>query len=125
MSRTSNHAELQATGVASAPLPVAIVPGMTVVPRDDADAGTICGITEAYCLFRLTGAQCYAVAAWSELALANVCPSPHLLPADVTQNDRRNASAAVLRELLALEQFGLSTAQAAVKDELLRQLGAE
>ena len=104
------------------PLPVTIVAGMTVVPIDDAPVGTIRGITQAHCIYQLNGSERICVAAWPELALANVCPAPQLLPADVTQADRQNAGAAVLRELLLLEQFGLSPAQQAAKDELLMQL---
>jgi hypothetical protein len=101
---------------------VTIVPGMTVVPIEDAPAGTIRGITETCCIYQLAESDRFCVAAWRELALANVCPTPQLLPADVTQADRQNASAAVLRELLLMEQFGLSPAQQAAKDELLTQL---
>jgi hypothetical protein len=43
-----------------------------------------------------------------------------LLAADVAENDRRNAGATVLRELLALERLGpLSNEQRGVLDELI------
>lgn len=106
------------------PLPVTIVAGMTVVPIDDAPVGAIRGITQAHCIFQFIGSERIGVAAWRELALANVCPAPQLLPTDVTQADWQNASAAVLRELLSLEQFGLSATQVAAKEELLRHLCA-
>ena len=67
------------------PLPVAIVPGLQVCVMPDGSPGIITGI-------------------WQDVALGNVCPAPTLLPIDVTENDRRNASATVLRELLALQQ---------------------
>jgi hypothetical protein len=104
------------------PLPATIVPGMQVVPLEDATLGTVRGITQAYCVYQLAGSGRLCVAAWSQLALANVSPTHQLLPADVTENDRQNASAMVLRELLLLEPFGLSAAQAAAKEELLHQL---
>lgn len=104
------------------PLPVTIVPGLTAVPIDDAPVGTIRGITQAHCIYQLAGSERLCVAAWQELALAHVCPAPQLLPTDVNEADRLNAGAAVLRELLLLEQFGLSTAQKAAKDELHCQL---
>ncbi len=107
------------------PLPVTIVADMTVVPIDDALTGIIRGITETYCIYQLPGSERHCVAAWPELALAHVCPAPQLLPADVTEADRQNASAAVLRELLLLEQFGLSTTQKTAKDELLNRLCPE
>ena len=57
------------------------------------------------------------------IALARkACAADPLLPADVTENDRRNASTTVLRELLGLKQFGLSPAQTALHDELIHDL---
>jgi hypothetical protein len=108
--------------VRACPLPVAIVPGMRVVEVTDATVGTIVGCTEAFGIYRTSEPHALAVARWCELALLDVCPAAPLLPADVIENDRRNASATVLRELLALEQFGLTAAQTAALRELVAQL---
>jgi hypothetical protein len=59
---------------------------------------------------------------WRDVVLGNLCPADALLPADVTESDRRNAQAAVLREMLALRQFGLTTVQTTVLDELFANL---
>ena len=64
----------------------------------------------------------FGVARWSDMAVGNVCPAEVLLPADVAENDRRNSCARVLRELLALEAFGLTPVQQAVYDELVEYL---
>ena len=62
------------------------------------------------------------VANWRDVALGNVCPADPLLSSDVTENDRQNASATLLRELLALKQFGLTPTQTAAHDELIAYL---
>jgi hypothetical protein len=103
-------------------LPVTIVPGMTVVEASDGTRGTIAGITETYCIYRGAGTDTLAVSPWDALALANICPARPLLPADTTERDRRNTSAAVLHELLTLQQFGLSDKQQAVMSELIAEL---
>ena len=104
------------------PLPVTITPGMPVVEIDDGMPGVVAGITQAYCIYRLPEREALIVAPWPDIALGNICPADPLLPTDVTDNDRRNGQAAVLRELLALQQFGLSEAQRAVLDELIAEL---
>ena len=109
------------------PLPVTIVPGRHVFDVSDCPSGTVAGITQAYCLYRLadteTENETLCVAAWRDIALGNICPAGLLLPADVTENDRRNASATALRELLQLKQFGqLTPAQKAALDELMASL---
>ena len=119
MSQTPADPELPAR---RRPLPVTITPGMPVVDINDGIPGTIVGITQAYCIYRLPETETLVVATWRDIALGNVCPADALLPADVTANDRRNAQATVLRELLALQQFGLSAAQTTVLDELVTEL---
>ena len=104
------------------PLPVTITPGMPVADVADAMPATIAGITQEYCIYHITQTDSLAVARWRDIALANVCPAEPLLPADVTQRDRGNAQAAVLRELLSLRQFGLSALQTAALDELVALL---
>ena len=105
------------------PLPVTVVPGMPVVDIVDGTVGSITGITQAYCIHRLTRTNRLQVANWRDMALGNICPAEPLLPDDVAENDRRNARATLLRELLALEQVGPLTAhQKIVYDELLSDL---
>ena len=97
-----------------------IAPGMCVVDTSEVDTGTVVGITQTYCVFRPSDGDQLQVAAWRDLALANVCPAEPLLSADVRENDHLNACATVLRELLALEQLGpLNKEQQAVRDELI------
>ena len=62
------------------------------------------------------------IARGRNVALGNVCPAAPLLPADITVNDRRNAQAVMLREMLALEPFGLTDGQRAVLAELVAEL---
>jgi len=95
---------------------------MTVVGIDDNPPATIAGITEEYCLYRHAHSGTLAVARWREIALDHVCPAEPLLPADVTQRDRGNAQAALLRELLNLRQFELTPKQQAVLQELVAEL---
>src|SRR5690349_17550195 len=102
------------------PLPVTIVPGMSAYDVTGVPSGEVLGITQQYCIYRLaeTGGLC--VANWRELALGNVCPADPLLSRDVTKNDKLNASATVLRELLGLQQLTeLTAAQKAALDELV------
>jgi hypothetical protein len=102
------------------PLPVTITPGMRVVDASDMDTGTILGITQAYCVYRTSDDCDLQVAAWRDMAVANICPAHPLLSDQVAENDRRNASATVLRELLALERLGpLRKEQQTVRDELM------
>ena len=102
------------------PLPVTIVRGMLVHEACDGTAGIVVGITQAYCIYRVASSDQLCVANWRDVALGNVCPADPLLPTDVTENDRRNASATVLGELLSLQQFcPLTPAQAATLDELI------
>jgi hypothetical protein len=98
---------------------------MLVVEVTDGVIGTIVGYTQAYCIYRTRDTQTLAVARWRDIALGNVCPAEPLLPTDVAENDRRNASAAVLQELLALEQFGLTATQSAAFSELVAELCGE
>ena len=101
------------------PLPVTIVPGMQVVDMSNDGAGTIVGITQGFCIYRIDDTEGLSVARWEDMALGGICPADPLLPADVTENDRRNWSAHVLRELLGLAQFGLTATQTAAYDELI------
>lgn len=105
------------------PIPVPIVPGMTVHETCDGTAGTVAGITQAYCVYRTRDGDQLSVANWRDLTLGNICPAESLLGDDVADQDRRNGSATVLRELLLLERLGpLTPAQAAVRDELVADL---
>ena len=104
------------------PLAVTIVPGMRIVDMAAELSGTIVGITQAFCIYRLADSETLSVASWRNVALANVCPAEPLLPADVTQNDRRNAQARLLGELLQLRPFGLTAVQTAAYDELVAAL---
>ena len=103
-------------------LPDTITLGMPVVEIDNGMPGTVVGITQAYCIYRIIESQALVVAPWRDIALGHVCPIDALLPADVTKKDRRNAQAAVLRELLHLEQFGLTTVQTTLLEELTATL---
>lgn len=103
-------------------LPVTITTDMPVVEVADGVPGRIVGITPAYCVYRFAETGALAVAAWHEVALGNICPADPLLPLDVEGKDRQNASAALLRELLALRQFGLTPVQQASLDELVDAL---
>ena len=95
---------------------------MPVVQIEDGSCGEVVGITHGYCVYQLARTQSLAVAAWPELALANIRPAKSQLHSDVTEDDRRNSLARVLRELLALKQFGLSAKQEATLAELLAEL---
>ena len=106
-------------------LPVTIVRGMSVIEVTDGMVGTVVAFTQGYCVYRVDGNDALAVAPWRDVALVNVCPAEPLLPADVAENDRQNASAAVLRELLALHQFGLTATQTVALSELVAQLCGE
>jgi len=107
------------------PLPVTITSGMRVIELNDGRPGTICGFTQAYCIYRIEGRETLSVAHWRDLALGGIAPADVLLPETVTENDRRNASATVLRELLALKQFGLTPIQRAALEELTVDLCGE
>ena len=104
------------------PLPVTITPGMPVIDINDGTAGIIAGVTQAYCIYRVSNKEALVVAAWRDVAVGNLCPADALLPADVAENDHRNAQAAVLRELLALPHFGMTVAQATLLEELVTAL---
>ena len=112
------------SGTELRPLPITIVPGMHVVDITSEPAGTLVALTEAYCIYRTGGIDTLAVANWRNVAVGPVCPAAPLLPAAVEENDRRNASATVLRELLALKQFGLTASQTTAYDDLILYLGA-
>ena len=104
------------------PLPITIVPGMQVVNMSNDGAGTIVGITQGFCIYRIEHSDGLSVGRWEDMALGGICPVDALLPADVTENDRRNWSAHVLSELLGLAQFGLTPTQTATHDELIEYL---
>ncbi len=107
-------------------LQVPIVRGMPVHEICDGTEGTVVGVTQAYCVYRMKDGQFLCVTRWQDLALGHVCPAEPLLPTDVPENDRRNAAATVLRELLFLERLGpLTPAQASVRDELTAYLCGE
>jgi hypothetical protein len=96
---------------------------MSVIPIDDVPVSTIVGVTQSYCVHQLADASHLLVSSWRDLALANICPADPLLPNDVRENDHRNASATVLRELLALERIGsLTSDQQATRDSLIGYL---
>ena len=88
------------------PVQVAMSPGMPVCEIGDGTPGRITGITQAFCLYRLGDGDTLCVANWRDIAVGNTCPAPTLLPASVRENDLRNASATVLRELLSLQHLG-------------------
>lgn len=104
------------------PLPVTITPGMPVVEIDHGVPAAVAGITQEYCIYHIADTDALAVARWRDVALGNVCPAEPLLPADIAERDRGNAQAAVLRQLLVLKSFGLTSAQQAALDELVAQL---
>lgn len=104
------------------PLPVTIVTGMPVFDITDCPAGTIAAITQSYCVYRLAQSETVCVARWRDIALGNVCPAAPLLSADVTANDRRNAQATLLAELLQLQRVAALTA---VQTSALEELRAE
>ena len=118
----SSHHSGPSPGHQTRPLPVAIAPGMQVIEMTGEVAGTIVGFTEAFCIYKTEPLGSLSVISWRDAALGPICPAAPLLPDDVAENDRRNASATVLREFLALKQFGLTPAQAAVCDELVDYL---
>jgi hypothetical protein len=96
---------------------------MPVYDVTDDPPGQVVAITQAYCLYRPADSDALCVARWRDMALGNVCPAHPLLPAAIDENDRRNAAATVLRELLALQQFAeLTPAQSAALDELRKLL---
>jgi hypothetical protein len=103
-------------------MPVTITPGMPVVEIDAGEPGEIVGYTQAFCIYRISESDALVVADWRDVALGDICPAEPLLPADVSENDRRNASAAVLRELLRLKQFVLTATQTAALEELAAEL---
>ncbi|MEO8493891.1 MAG: hypothetical protein ABI614_02395 [Planctomycetota bacterium] len=105
------------------PLQVAVVRGMTVCEVGDGTRSSIVGITEAFCIYRLHDIETLCVTRWREIALSNICPASVLLPTDVDENDRRNASATLLRELLGLERVAtLTPTQQTTREELLELL---
>lgn len=106
-------------------LPVTITAGMPVIEIEDGMPATVAGFTQQYCIYRIAQTGNLAVADWRDVALGEVCPAEPLLPGGVTENDCRNAQARVLRELLALRQFGLSAEQTAVLDQLIAELCGE
>lgn len=90
---------------------------MSVVDAADALAAEIVGSTEAYCVCRFAGSRALAVRPWREIALGNICPADVPLSAEVDENNWQNALAIVLRDLLLLEQFGLTERQSAALNE--------
>lgn len=105
------------------PLPVTIVPGQSIFDLAQEVPGVVVGLTEAYCLYWAGETDRLAVTRWRDIALANICPAPQLLPLEVTTRDHHNASATVLRELLGLRQVSSLTAhQQAAFDELVALL---
>ncbi len=102
-------------------LPIAIVPGMQIVRLEDNPVGRIEGVTSAYCVFSL--GETVWVDRWRNLALSGVSPAPPLLPNSVTENDRLDANARVLRELALLKSLGeLTLAQQTTLNELILML---
>jgi hypothetical protein len=99
------------------PLPITIVPGMAVVPFDSQPKEVI-GITERYCVYRDPTLNILGIEPWKDVAVANVCPARPLLPDSTDEIDCQNGQAVLLRELLALQQFGLTEKQEAVLEEL-------
>ncbi|MCB9923069.1 MAG: hypothetical protein H6822_12870 [Planctomycetaceae bacterium] len=105
------------------PLPVAVAHGMTVCEVGDSTPGTIVGITEAFCIYHLDCLESLCVANWRDIALSSICPASTLLPTDVNENDRRNARATLLRELVGLQRIAtLTPTQRATSEELIEFL---
>ena len=101
------------------PLPITIQPGMIVVSLEGNRPGAIKGITQGYCVYSFDD-QNVSVEPWKNLAVANVCPAAPLLPSTVSDNDRLNAAACVLRELSLLKSLSeLTPRQTAAMEELL------
>jgi hypothetical protein len=101
---------------------VLVYPGMPIVECAEATTGKLVGATEAYCIYRLDETDTHVVSHWREVAVAGITPVFAPPPATLAGIDRQNARAVVLRELLFLEPFGLSTAESAVLRDLLAQL---
>lgn len=103
-------------------LPITIVPGQPVFDLADGTPGLVVGVTEAYCLYRTQDSR-LAVSSWRETAVSAICPAAQLLPREVTASDVRNASARLLRELLARELVApLTENQRATREELVKLL---
>ena len=73
-------------------LPITIVAGMRVHNWRDDSTGTIVGICMDYCVYRLEQSDELWVGNWRDLAVGGQCPARQLLPTDITENDKRNAS---------------------------------
>ena len=99
----------------------AVVPGMRVANWTHHPTGHVVGVCQNYCVYRLENGH-LCVANWRDLAIAGLHPAPQVLPADVEGNDKRNASAVLLKELLYAEQFGWSETQRMLRDELVAYL---
>lgn len=93
------------------PLPIVVTRGMRVYETWTGTIAEVVGFTQMYCLYKTAGATEVSVAPWSEVALANICPADAVLPRDMTEIDRANARAALLREFLVARAYGLSAAQ--------------
>jgi hypothetical protein len=94
---------------------------MRIVECAEATTGELVGVTQAYCIYRLDQSDAHVVSHWRDVAVAGITPVL-LQSADLADIDRQNARAAVLRELLFLEPFGLSTVESAVLRDLQAQL---
>ena len=103
-------------------LPITIVPGTRVHNWVDESAGTVVGVCRDYCICQLDQSEDLWVGNWRDLAVGGLCPARQLLPADVTENDLRNASAVLLKELLNVRQFGWSDTQTVLHEELVESL---
>ena len=99
----------------------AIGPGMRVANWKHHSTGRVIGVCMDYCIYRLENDH-MCVDNWRDLAVAGLRPGPQVLPTDVTENDKRNASAILLKELLYAEQFGWSETQRVLRDELVTYL---
>ena len=78
-----------------------LVDGAVIFARDMGVSEEVIGLTLIAFGTSLPELAASVVAAYrghADVALGNVCPAEPLLPADVAENDRRNASAAVLGE---------------------------
>ena len=89
---------------------------MAVVSVDGPSA-EIVGVMERYCIYPLEEVG-LAIEPGSGVCLANICPALPLLSQCTDQIDRQNAQSVLLRDLFALQQFGLTVKQAAALEEL-------
>jgi|GEM_PF-1197709 len=82
-----------------------IAPGTPVYDTRHATAGQAVGVTNGYCLFQVDSQETknsFSVTPWRDLAIGNIGPAQHLLPADPDQRDRLDTYAVLFRELTSV-----------------------